>query len=219
MGLKMPCSSCGSRKRNHNCVRCTERMIATSSTDERRHRFMSDEAVRLTIKLPTLRPSMDLSSPISVALIGCGKPRARMSQLQSGLPAYQLYRGQLFKAAYEYAWNYFDDVMILSALHGVVSPFHKIQPYNLRMTMLLESERYAWGRRVVGDLLTLYPLKRLQIAMLCGHQYVQPILRARDKEIPAPQWEIVVPLDGLGLWERFRWFKDNSENTELVGIG
>lgn len=193
----LPCSQCGSLTYNPSCRRCEMGRIACCD-DEELTRFQEEERARLyRVSIPC-RDHL----PLDVTLVGCGKLKHA-----SRRPAKDLYRGNLFRSAMRYAEETADDIQILSALHGVLNPFEEIEPYDLSMIQVGREGRRMWGHRVVGQLLQLYPLSYLRITILAGRHYADPLFSAAEKE-GAP-WDFELPLDGLTLGQRLKWFSAN----------
>lgn len=150
--------------------------------------------------------AMAQGSSLKVALVGCGK---RKKPTTVGLPAHELYTGVPFRLAFQHARETADDVHILSALHGLVNPFSLLAPYDFSMVKLAPSKHLEWGRRVLADLRTAYPLTRLNITFYSGQQYIRPIMRAVTDEFA--YWTFENPLDGLDMFERISWFKEQEK--------
>ena len=147
-------------------------------------------------------------TPLTVALVGCGKKKRGIR-----CKAKDMYVGTLFRLAYTHAERTADDVHILSALHGLLPPFTEIESYQLSINEMLHHEKQDWANGVVSDLFMFYPLTRLRLVFYAGQAYIRPILEAAHEQLS--YWEIVDPLKGLDLFERIRWFKAQSsdENT------
>jgi hypothetical protein len=145
-------------------------------------------------------------TPVVVALVGCGKRKAAHSP---NLPAKDLYIGAPFRLALNYALRTADDVLILSALHGVISPFQRIAPYDVVMPQKTIPEQYIWGRDVVAELRTLYPMTRIHIVFYAGMQYIRPIMKTLPEEKHYWTWEN--PLAGKDLFTRIRWLKEKLD--------
>lgn len=145
--------------------------------------------------------------PITVALVGCSKKKA---STESGLPAKDLYKGRLCQLGYDHAIEMEWDVHFLSALHGVVSPYQSIPPYDYSMVNIPLSKRGEWGHRVVGQLLDLYPMFHLNIVFFSGRDYIDPVIQ--EGESQEAYWTYQQPLKGLDLFARMRWFKAHSTN-------
>jgi len=73
-------------------------------------------------------------------LIACSN-----AKLGHAAPAAELYQGQAFKLAMKAAERAGADVIILSALHGAVSPTRQLQPYNRALTDMSTHQRAVWA--------------------------------------------------------------------------
>jgi len=144
--------------------------------------------------------------PLTVALVGCGKQK-----LEVRAKARDLYAGRLFRMSYEHAERTSDDVLILSAKHGVISPFKEIDPYDLSINQMLIHHKHQWARWVISELIMLYPLTRLRIVFYAGQAYIRPILAEASEQ--EAYWDFCNPLEGLDLFERMAWFKAHKEEA------
>lgn len=169
------------------------------STTEGPPRRPQPEPTTLMIREPPLG-----NSEITVALVGCGKLKAKETRL-----AKELYIGLPFRLAMRHALETADDVHILSAMHGLLDPYSQVVPYDYSMAELPPEKHIWWGRRVLWDLRTAYPMRRLKIVFYAGQQYIRPIMRAVTAE--ANYWTFEDPLKGLDLFQRIRWFKENPQ--------
>lgn len=147
-------------------------------------------------------------TPLQVALVGCGKSKSE----RINLLAKDLYTGIPFRMAFDHAKNTADDIHILSAMHGLLDPYVHIAPYDMTMVEILPDRHIEWGRQVLADLKAAYPLQRLAITFYAGQQYVRPIMRAITDE--TAYWTFNNPLEGMGLFERLKWFKANRPHEE-----
>ncbi len=75
-----------------------------------------------------------------IALVGCGK-----TKLDRAAPARDLYTGQLFQKARQYAEVHCDAWYILSALHWTVSPSRVLEPYEARLDSRTKQQRLRLG--------------------------------------------------------------------------
>lgn len=136
---------------------------------------------------------------IRVALVGCGKAKAEFAQ-----PARDLYIGSLFVAARGYAETC-DDWVILSAKHGVRYPNEVTEPYELSMRNLSVNGRDAWAWRAACDLRERYRDLTVQYIALAGVDYIEPLIPCmRRAGLSLPK----LPLLGLGIGQRLKWFKE-----------
>jgi hypothetical protein len=142
-------------------------------------------------------------STLTVALVGCGKQK-----LQVRSKAHEMYVGQLFKLSFAHAKKNADDVLIISALHGLLSPYEEIDYYDLSLNKLLKSEREDWANKVVDELFMAYPLTRLRIVFYAGLTYIQPILESAYSQ--EGYWDIENPMEGLDLFQRLHWLREQE---------
>jgi hypothetical protein len=147
-----------------------------------------------------------MTVPLNVALVGCG---VRKAPEESGLPAKDLYTGVPFLLAFRYAEATADDVHILSALHGLISPYQCIAPYDMSMVMKSPAEKAAWGRAVCIALEHEYPRTKLHLTFYAGMQYIRPIEQFLPERLGFWTWEN--PLEGQGLFKRNRWLKEKLD--------
>lgn len=143
-----------------------------------------------------------------VALVGCGKAKLTSGHVQ----AKDLYIGVPFRMAYAHALNTADDVFVLSAMHGLISPHTYLVPYDMSMVQIPPSKHLRWGQEVLAALHNMYPTERLAVTFYAGQQYVSPIMRAMTDE--DCYWTFTNPLEGMGLFERLKWFKDHKPKDE-----
>jgi len=170
-------------------------------TEADRIRFDDKEQLRRAAK-GTRMLETDVT-PLTVALVGCGKKK-RATRCK----ARDMYTGTLFRLAFDHAERTADDVHILSALHGLLPPFTEIESYQLSINEMLIHEQRDWANGVVSDLFMFYPLTHLRLVFYAGQAYIRPVLEAARDQLS--YWEVVDPLKGLGLFERIRWFKAQS---------
>lgn len=123
-----------------------------------------------------------------------------------------MYTGQLFKLAYAHALRNADDVHIISALHGLLSPFDEIDYYDLTLNKMLLSEQRAWADGVVDDLFMSYPLTRLRLVFYAGQAYIRPILEAAYQQ--SGYWDMENPMEGLDLFQRLRWLREEERKHD-----
>lgn len=85
---------------------------------------------------------------LTVALVACGA-----SKLVEPARARDLYTGDLFRKSRAVAERTADRWYVLSALHGLVHPYQRIEPYNQQMTGV-RSEAEHWALLVDSHLRT-----------------------------------------------------------------
>jgi hypothetical protein len=147
-----------------------------------------------------------------VALVGCSA-----SKLKHSAPARELYTSALFRAAYDYAEETCDAVLIVSAFYGAVAPKMVIQPYDRSLRLHSKREREDWGVRTVGQLLPSFKAPP-QLVILAGKLYADALTHgAHWHDLPRPE----LPLRGVvGCGPRVKWLKANTPAEGRVrGLG
>ena len=86
----------------------------------------------------------------TLAVINCKKGKA-----DSPKPAAELYNSQTFNAMVKFITSYYDDYVILSALHGVVHPTDVLEPYSYTF----KTNGYAGGDKVDSSDIALWAQK------------------------------------------------------------
>ena len=155
------------------------------------------EQYQLRRATPTVKPD-----PITFVLISCSK-----SKLATKAPAGQLYTGQLFRKAVAWAARHGYRWFIISALHGLLTPDHELQPYNFTIKQLRKREREGWAERAIGEL-TRY-------ASPSSHGYlIMPELYRRHIQTSLLARGITYenPLEGMGIGQQMKWLNE-SKNT------
>ena len=117
-------------------------------------------------------------------------------------PAAELYQGQAFKLAMAAAERAGADVIILSALHGAVSPSRQLQPYNRALTDMSTHQRAVWAAMTEQQ---LQQHKGRAITVLAGKHYAAAV----------ESWPNVSrPLAGLGIGQQLAALKNLNTTTE-----
>jgi len=146
-----------------------------------------------------------------IALLSCGRAKET-----SARRARDLYVGPVFKKSLEYASAIADEVLILSAKHGLVRLDQVIEPYDLKLTDMDKIARRAWGERVATSLRDHVERDGGEepcIVIVAGEDYadvlIEPIVRlgwSRPEE----------PLRGTGRFgHRMQWM--NRELARMRG--
>ena len=146
----------------------------------------------------------------TIALISCGALKLEGTHL-----AKELYIGQYFIAARNYAksksWPYFS----LSSLYGLLHMEREIQSYDMRMTEFTKSERYEWGRRVMEDLSKIL-CPGDTVVFLAGKFYVDPLLNRLISE----GVNCETPLFGMGIGRQLSYLcNDGKPRSNRSGKG
>jgi len=135
-------------------------------------------------------------------LIACSN-----AKLDHAAPAAELYQGQAFRLAMAAAERAGADVIILSALHGAVSPTRQLQPYNRAFTDMSTHQRRVWAAMVEQQ---LQQHKGRAITVLAGKHYAAAV----------EGWPNVSrPLAGLGIGQQLAALKAlNTTAPELEAL-
>ena len=127
-------------------------------------------------------------------LIACSQ-----SKLDHAAPARDLYTGQAFKLAIKAAEAASADILILSALHGVLEPEDIIAPYDCFLGGLPTMERVIWATVTAAQ---LAPHRDRFAVILAGKHYAAACSDFTNKR---------EPLKGLGIGQQLRVLKNAAE--------
>ena len=127
-------------------------------------------------------------------LIACSQ-----SKLDHAAPARDLYTGQAFKLAMKAAEAASADILILSALHGVLEPEDIIAPYDCFLGGLPTMERVIWATVTAAQ---LAPHRDRFAVILAGKHYAAACSDFTNKR---------EPLKGLGIGQQLRVLKNAAE--------
>jgi len=197
-----PCQQCGTRGFTHGCLGCAAWKNGRGVPSDRQ--AMPCRGIDGGMEDYGTQSSV---GAVTVALVACGKQK-----LQVRAQAKDMYIGQLFKLAYKHALNTADDVHILSALHGLLSPFQEIDHYDLSLNKLLINEQRTWADGVVDDLFMAYPLTRIRLVFYAGQAYIRPILEAAYEQ--EGYWDMENPMEGMDLLRRLAWLREQEKNND-----
>ena len=121
------------------------------------------------------------------------------SKLETHAKARDLYTGQAFRFAMQAAERARADVLILSALHGVVDPDAWLTPYNVTLNDMTAAERATWATRTAAE---LEPHRHREIVVLAGQHYAAAV-----EGFP----NVTRPLAGLGIGQQLAALKTLNE--------
>jgi hypothetical protein len=124
------------------------------------------------------------------------------AKLGHAAPAAQLYTGQAFRLAMAAAERAGADVIILSALHGAVSPDRELQPYDRALCDMNTQQRKVWAGMVAQQ---LQQHKDRSITVLAGKHYAAAV-----DYFP----NVSRPLAGLGIGQQLAALKALNTTTE-----
>jgi hypothetical protein len=133
-----------------------------------------------------------------ILLVGCVSRKA-----SSPMPARDLYTSELFRRRRAFAERSGHPWLILSALHGLVSPNVVLEPYDVTLKRMSRQERASWGNRVVEQLGARFASRRgVVFEIHAGDEYAGAI------EVPLRRLgaDIARPLKGLRIGEQLRWY-------------
>lgn len=137
-----------------------------------------------------------------IVLVQCVSKKQR-----APAPARELYTSQLFQAQRRYAEAIGDNWFILSAEHGLVSPYTKVAPYD---THISDVDVEMWADSVVSE---LCPVSQ-PVRITAGATYADPLV----PELEARGVEVIEPFRGEGIGTRMQSMNQQArkmENTEL----
>jgi hypothetical protein len=139
------------------------------------------------------------------ALIPCSKHKAEGQA--NALTMY--WSSSLFRGAYRVAGRKGQEVLILSAKYGLLTPERVIFPYNVHLNSLSPADKLIWQEGVLARLLNRAHLDpEIRFTSYLGSVYadlIVPELRQRG-------YEVDEPLKGLRYGKRLAWFKRELAN-------
>lgn len=146
----------------------------------------------------------------TLALVGCGD-----NKRDKPVEARLLYTSPYFAKKRQWAEGC-DDWRILSAKHNLLNPSTELEPYDLSMDDLTESERQKWAREVMNDLFPLLSDFDV-VVVLAGQDYSNPIRDYLEQSSVDDHW----PFEGLDLFEQMIWLSDNPrpDQSTLSSFG
>lgn len=128
----------------------------------------------------------------TLGLVACSA-----GKLPAEAPAADLYTGQLFRKARAYVQRECDSWLILSALHGVLTPDQLVEPYSMYLPAQSAIYRAAWRRRVAEQLAEL-TTPGTRVVCLASAPY-------RTWIDDLPHLDVEAPLTGLGIGQQLGW--------------
>lgn len=144
-------------------------------------------------------PLVPLSTePKPFVLVGCS-----LHKLDKPAPAKDLYQGDLFLKAREYAESIGADWRILSARFGLVHPEDVIPPYDVCLDKMRAEQVRDWGHRTGIRLHLMLLGDKRQIIVLAGKSYRDPLFSSLQGRLYAAQ--VMAPLAGLGIGQQKAW--------------
>lgn len=142
-----------------------------------------------------------------IGLLACSK-----TKLVHAAPARELYVSPLFRLSLSYLEARCEDVLVLSALHGLVPLHLVIAPYDARMADMPKYRRDEWGVEVEAGLWQRYGCA--PITLLAGADYAVPLLHAMHHG-----WEVHQPLAGMMIGARLAFLaRDERERSSTRSL-
>ena len=131
-------------------------------------------------------------------------------KLEGTHEAYKLYSPSvLFKSHWNWALkqgaNPKENIFILSAKHQLISPFEKIEKYDLTLKTMKKEEKIEWTKKVVEQLKKKFKLEETEFIILAGRDYYEYLI----KELPNYK---LVPETPLPIGKRVQWFQRQLKN-------
>jgi hypothetical protein len=172
------------------------------------------ELVR-TASPPRIRLTRDADTSLlrddaRVILLGCVKLK-----VDHRAAAKDLYRSPLWAGRRAYAEASGHPWLILSAMHGLVDPDARLDPYDLALSDLSAADRRAWGERVVAALEQRFrELNGVAFEVHAGEAY----RRAIEPGVVARGGRIQAPLQRLPLGSQLAWYASRSHASISAGV-
>lgn len=130
------------------------------------------------------------------------------------LPAAALYTSALFRKSLLAALDKSEKVYILSAKHGLLACGDVIDPYDVTLKTMRQSERMAWGART-GAQLDAVLRPRDTAVLFCGEEYMAPLRTDLDRL----NVTVEAPLGALSLGSRLSELGKINEEAALRDMG
>ncbi len=130
-----------------------------------------------------------------IVLISCVSKK-----LSTKAKAQELYTSSLFKKNLAYAKKQNpDEIFILSAKYGLLTLNKEIEPYDLTLNTMKNSEVKQWAENVLRELKQVSNLDEDEIIFLAGEKY--------RKFLEPSMKNYRVPLKGLSIGNQLKWLK------------
>jgi len=135
----------------------------------------------------------------TLGLISCTKSKRNYS-----CAAKEMYSAsELFRKAYDFCTRNYDYVAILSAKYGLLLPDEKIDPYDLTLKSMGETEQKKWAERVFSQLSSKLPMTDIsRVFFHAGLAYRTHLAKLLESQ----GIRCIVPLEGLSIGEQVAWY-------------
>jgi hypothetical protein len=131
-----------------------------------------------------------------IALIACASQK-----LSHRAKASELYTSTLFRLNLQYATcRQVDQVYILSAKHGLLSPEASIEPYNVTLNAMSAADVKRWAEQVLIQLDDCCDLQGDHFVILAGIKY--------RKYLVPHMASYEVPMEGLRIGKQLQFLKN-----------
>ncbi len=149
--------------------------------------------------------------PPDIVLVGCVKTKHAARS-----PAKNLYSSPLWRCRRAYAESLGVPWYILSALHGLLDPDRRIDPYELALADLRTRAQRAWSARVLAQLKRRVPSMRdKMIEIHAGATYIDHGLEEGLRDAGAA---VHRPLAGIaGIGHQQAWYRERSDAHGKAG--
>ena len=160
-------------------------------------------------------------------IVGCGSAK-RDPALEPGTlrpkrwEARELYTSTYFAKKFRYAEEIGDQQAILSAEHGLLYPWERIEPYDTSIDDLDDAELEGWADLVITELeeWTSWELSNgtdeIDVEILAGQSYLEPLRSTLDL-IRGPI-TFSYPFDETsGIGDQLAWLTERIEAAETDG--
>jgi hypothetical protein len=143
---------------------------------------------------------------MKIAFVSCSKMKREIR-----CHACEMFTSALFRKAFSYCKDHYDQVYILSAHYGLLHEKQMIAPFDRAMRQLSASQRRDWAVRVHIQLLDQLRKQSIAweeielVAFYAGEDYRTFLIELFPETIP-----VVVPLAGLPIGKQLRFFKEQG---------
>lgn len=140
---------------------------------------------------------------MKIAFVSCSKTKKEIC-----CPAREMFTSALFRKAFSYCKDHYDQVYILSAQYGLLNEKQMIAPYDRSMRQLSVSQRRDWALLVHIQLLDELRKQSIAweeielVAFYAGENYRSFLMELFPETIP-----LTVPLKGLTIGKQLRYYK------------
>jgi|ADurb_Total_1113_FD_contig_31_1619997_length_559_multi_2_in_0_out_0_1 hypothetical protein len=121
--------------------------------------------------------------------------------------AIDMYTSSFFRMNLQYAQQFSPkNIFILSAKHGLLQLDEEIEPYDMTLNRMSESEQKAWALKVVFQLEEHCNLREDHFVILASkkyRQYLVPYLKSYE-----------VPMAGFPIWKQYQFLRERLKGEQ-----